>query len=67
MDEKKEKVVRLIDEIKALRQKEDELYSQAQEILGVKDHTQLDYWFFDVAFNGYGFNEFWEKYLNSEF
>ncbi len=42
MDDKKEKVVRLIDEIKELRQKEDELYSQAQEVLGLKDHTDLD-------------------------
>lgn len=67
MDDKKEKVVRLIDEIKELRQKEDELYSQAQEILGLKDHTQLDYWFFDAAFNDMDFNAFWEKYLNSEF
>mgnify|MGYP005614579271 FL=1 len=46
MDDKREKVVRLIDEIKELRQKENELYSQAQEILELKDHTQLDYYFF---------------------
>ena len=67
MDDKREKVVRLIDEIKELRQKENELYSQAQEILGLKDHTQLDYWFFDAAFNDTDFNIFWENYLNSEF
>ena len=67
MDDKREKVVRLIDEIKELRQKENELYSQAQEILGLKEFSQLDYWFFDAAFNGIDFNGFWEKYLNSEY
>ena len=67
MDDKREKVVRLIDEIRVLRQKEDKFYAHAQEILGLKDHTQLDYWFFDAAFNDTDFNVFWEKYLNSEY
>lgn len=67
MDDKKEKVLELIDEIRVLRQKEDRFYAQAQEILGLKDHIQLDYWFFDAAFNDTDFNVFWEKYLNSEY
>lgn len=67
MEDKKEKVLELIGEIRVLRDKEDEVYAKALEVLGIEENTYLESWFFDAAFNDQDLEVFWEKYLNSEY
>ena len=67
MEDKKEQVLELIDEIRVLREKEDKFYTKALEVLGIEENTHLESWFFDAAFNDQDLEVFWEKYLNSEY
>jgi len=63
MEDKKEEIVKLVAEVKDLRNKEDEIYEQARDLLGLEEFSRLEYYFFDTFFNDGNLDEFWKKYL----